>query len=151
MIVRRLADCLGTEREVHAPNWSSRRLLLARDGARFSLHDTILAAGTSTPMRYLHHREAVYCIGGEGRLVDLATGETHPIAPGTLYYLDEHDPHILVAESELRMICIFDPALVGDEVHDDDGAYPPAETGLGGAERGAAATPGERTVQGGTP
>lgn len=126
MMVRRLADCAGTDREVHAENWTSRRLLLARDGARFSLHDTVLRAGTATRMSYRHHLEAVYCIGGEGWIEDLGTGEVHRIEPGTMYWLDRHDEHVLVAETELRMVCVFDPALTGAEVHDESGAYPPA-------------------------
>jgi L-ectoine synthase len=130
VIVRRLSECIGTDREVHAPNWSSRRLLLARDGARFSLHDTVLAAGTATRMCYRHHVEAVYCIGGRGRVEDLATGEVHDIEPGTLYYLDRHDEHVLIAEDELRMVCVFDPALSGRETHDESGAYPPAPEGI---------------------
>jgi L-ectoine synthase len=24
----------------------------------------------------------------------------------------------------MRLICVFNPALVGDEVHDEDGSYP---------------------------
>ena len=74
MIVRSLADIVGTERDVEAPTWRSRRLLLAGDGQRFSLHDTVLYAGTVTEMWYKHHVEAVYCIAGTGRLTDRTTG-----------------------------------------------------------------------------
>ena len=48
----------------------------------------------------------------------------HPIGPGTLYALDDHDRHILHADTLLRMICVFNPPLVGPETHDADGAYP---------------------------
>ncbi len=124
MIVRRLADVAGTDREVTAATWTSRRLLLASDGLGFSLHDTLMKAGTSTEMWYQHHVEAVYCVAGHGSVVNLANGVESEIVPGTLYALDGHERHVLTAETELRVICVFNPALVGAETHDDDGAYP---------------------------
>jgi len=128
MIVRRLDDIAGTDRDVHAKTWNSRRLLLKGDGMGFSMHDTVLHAGTSTKMWYQNHLEAVYCIGGEGRLEDLETGKIHDIRPGVIYALDQHDRHILHADKDLRMVCVFNPPVSGDEVHDENGAYPlPAE------------------------
>jgi L-ectoine synthase len=124
MIVRTLDQIHGTDREVHAANWTSRRLLLAGDQMGFSLHDTVLHAGTETRMCYRNHLEAVYCVAGTGSLEVLATGEVFPIAPGTMYALDQHDEHVLRAATELRMVCVFSPPLVGKEVHDETGAYP---------------------------
>ena len=126
MIVRRLQDTLGTAREVsgHEGAWTSRRLLLRDDAMGFSLHDTVIRAGASLPMTYRNHLEAVYCIEGTGHILDKATGATHPIAPGTVYALDQHDPHVLVADTEMRFVCVFNPPVVGDEVHDATGAYP---------------------------
>ncbi len=124
MIIRKLDEMVGSEREVSADTWSSRRLLLADDGMGFSMHDTILHAGTETPMWYRNHVEAVYCVAGEGELVDRESGAVHPIAPGTLYALDKHDKHVLKATTELRMVCVFNPPLVGVETHDTDGSYP---------------------------
>jgi L-ectoine synthase len=135
MIVRRLEDLLGSGREVDTPNWVSRRLLLAGDGMGFSMHDTIIRAGTSTRMEYRNHLEAVYCIEGRGSILDLGTGARHPIEAGTLYALDKHDEHVLEADptTHLRMVCVFNPPVTGDEVHDDTGAYPAAdEVGTGG-------------------
>lgn len=124
MIVRSLSDIEGTDRDVRSDTWRSRRLLLADDGQRFSLHDTIIDAGTTTEMWYQHHVEAVYCIEGQGTLVDRETGEEHPLAPGTMYLLDQHDRHTVHAVSQLRMVCVFDPPVTGREVHDENGAYP---------------------------
>jgi len=124
MIIRKLTELDGTDRVVEATTWSSRRLLLAKDGMGFSMHDTILHPGTETPMWYRNHVEAVYCIEGEGEVEDLDEGVKHRIEPGTLYALDKHDRHVLRARSRLRMICVFNPALHGPEVHDEDGAYP---------------------------
>ncbi len=124
MIVRELAKIQNTERDVEAPTWRSRRLLLRDDDMGFSLHDTILHAGTETRMEYRHHQEAVYCIEGTGELEDLETGKRYAIAPGTMYALDGHERHILRATSQLRMVCVFNPPLTGGEVHDDEGVYP---------------------------
>jgi hypothetical protein len=41
-----------------------------------------------------------------------------------LYVLDGNERHELHAETDLRMVCVFTPALTGREVHDADGAYP---------------------------
>jgi len=128
MIVRHLGDILGTEREVEAPTFSSRRMLLARDGVGFSLHDTVLPAGTETRMWYRHHVEAVYCLEGEAELENLEDGTTHTIIPGMLYALDGHERHVLRVRSDFRAVCVFTPALTGSELHDDDGSYPLVET-----------------------
>jgi L-ectoine synthase len=127
MIVRQLEEVEGTDREVSTPNWTSRRLLLKRDGMGFSLHDTLLLPGTETTMCYRHHVEAVYCIEGEGEIQVLPAGPVHQVRAGTLYALDGHEHHVLRARSRLRMVCVFNPPVTGNEVHGADGAYPIAE------------------------
>lgn len=124
MIVRQLRELRGTDRDVEAPTWKSRRFLLAKDGMGFSMHDTVLYAGSETEMEYKHHVEAVYCIEGEGELQVLPDGPCYAIQPGTLYALDGHERHVLRAKSELRMVCVFNPPCTGREVHGPDGAYP---------------------------
>ncbi len=124
MIVRTLSEAMGTDREVDTPNWVSRRLLLAGDGMGFSMHDTTIRAGTSTRMKYTNHLEAVYCVAGRGRIEDLQSGTVHEIRDGTLYALDGHEEHVLTADEDLRMVCVFNPPVTGREVHDATGAYP---------------------------
>jgi len=124
MIVRRLDELSGTDREVHAENWTSRRLLLAGDGMGFSLHDTVIHPGTTTEIHYQNHLEAVYCIQGKGQVKVVETGEVYEIHAGTVYALDGNEKHLLSAETEMRMVCIFNPALVGPETHDENGVYP---------------------------
>ncbi|GAA3137563.1 ectoine synthase [Planomonospora alba] len=124
MIVRSLDDVTGTDRDVRTPTWRSRRLVLAEEKAGFSLHDTVLYAGTETTMWYAHHVEAVYCVEGTGELVDHDNGDKHLIAPGTMYLLDGHEHHTLRARTDLRMVCVFNPPCTGREVHDENGAYP---------------------------
>jgi len=127
VIVRELREVEGTGRDVDTPNWRSRRLLLAEDGMGFSLHDTVIRAGTETPMEYKHHLEAVYCIAGQGEIEVPAEGRTYALRPGVLYALDRHDRHVLRAHSEMRMVCVFNPPVTGKEVHGEDGAYPPPD------------------------
>lgn len=134
MIVRSLSDVADTDRVVTAETWTSRRLLLRDDKLGFSLHDTIVHAGTSTEMQYKNHVEAVYCIEGTGSITALETGEVFQISPGTVYALDAHDQHVLIAETDLRLVCVFNPALVGHESHDGDGSYPlPADAAAAAA------------------
>lgn len=125
MIIRRLSEL--SERPhgvVSGDTWTSRRLLLAGDGVGFSMHDTVLGSGTRTEMHYKNHVEAVYCVSGKGRIEDLETGEVHEIADGTLYCLNGHERHVLTVDEEVRMICVFNPPVVGPETHGPDGAYP---------------------------
>jgi L-ectoine synthase len=124
MIVRKLGELLGTDRDVDVANWTSRRFLLKGDGMGFSMHDTIIKAGTETFIWYAHHLEAVYCIEGSGEVELVDSGKVYPIEPGTLYALDGHEKHFLRARTQMRMVCVFNPALTGQEVHDEEGVYP---------------------------
>ncbi len=126
MLVRSLEEILGTDRDVEGGNWNSRRLLLAGDGMGFSLHDTILRAGTTTPIHYQNHLEAVYCIEGHATVELVPSGEKFEIKPGTVYALNLNDKHLLTAHVDTRMVCVFNPAVVGNEVHDENGVYPAA-------------------------
>jgi L-ectoine synthase len=128
MIVRDYHVAKETPRKVGTRQWDSVCLLLKDDGMGFSFHVTTIYAGAEVPMHYRNHLESVYCISGEGSIEDLATGERHAIRPGIVYALDANDPHVLRADSELVLACVFNPPLIGLEVHDETGAYPP-ETG----------------------
>ena len=128
MIVKKLADIVGTDQEIKSDNWTSRRLILRDADVGFSMHDTLIHAGTSTEMHYQNHLEAVYCVDGKGKVQVVETGEVFEISDGTLYVLNGHERHILSAETEMRMICVFTPALVGTETHDENGVYPLIET-----------------------
>lgn len=123
MIVKHLNDVLQTKDDVDTPTWNSRRLLLSRDGMGFSMHDTLIKPGTETFIWYRNHVEAVYCIEGEGE-IEVIGGQTYPISAGMVYALDKHEKHYLRANTQMRMICVFNPPLTGTEVHDKEGVYP---------------------------
>jgi len=125
MITRKLGDVLETARDVKGPGWNSRRLLLRSDGMGYSLNDTLITAGAEMTLEYKNHLETCYCISGNGEIVDHKTGEIHSLQPCTLYALNNHDKHTLRAFSieDMRLICVFNPALDGNEVHGKDGSY----------------------------
>jgi L-ectoine synthase len=127
MIVRSLKDISGTEFDVSGPGWISRRLLVAQDGLGYSLHDTVVLAGSELRLEYKHHYEACYCIAGRGTVTALADGIAHELRPFTVYALEQNDPHTVRAYEDLRLICVFNPALGGREVHREDGSYAPPE------------------------
>ncbi len=124
MFIKTLSETLGTADHVTGEAFESRRILLARDGLGYSFHDTVVKQGSTQHLEYKNHVEANYCIEGEGEVEEVASGRTWPLRPGTMYVLDQHDAHIVRAtKSDLRLICIFTPALTGQEKHDADGSY----------------------------
>ena len=125
MIVRTVEDLKtqGSYREKPGV-WSSARYLLRRDGMGFTLTHTTIAAGSSQTMQYKHHVEANLIVEGEGDLVDLGTGTVHRLRPGTMYAVFSNDRHRIEASTDIRIVCVFSPALVGPETHDEDGSYP---------------------------
>lgn len=126
MLIRRLEEIKGTEDAVDDGDFISRRFILSQDGMGYSVHDTIIRSGDELHMWYKNHLETVYCIEGEGEgeIEDLTEGGVHPIAPGTLYALNNHQKHVLRCRKEMRLLCVFNPPLTGQETHDKDGSYP---------------------------
>lgn len=125
MIVRNLKEAQASGRRVVDPNgnWDSTRLALKDDGMGFSFHITTIYKGADFRMHYQNHLESVYCISGKGEIENLNDGKVYEIGPGTIYLLDQHDPHVLRAEEEMVMACAFNPPLNGKEVHNKEGAY----------------------------
>jgi L-ectoine synthase len=124
MIVRKLSDAKQQGRTVTTEGWTSHRLILKDDAVGFSFHITIIPRNSILEMHYKNHFESVYCISGRGEITDLDKHEKHFIEPGTMYLLNNHDRHRLIAFEDLQLACVFNPPLRGDEVHDKSGAYP---------------------------
>lgn len=99
-------------------NGTSSRLLTQRDGMGFTVAYTTVFSGTESKLQYRRHLEACYCISGRGKIVT-QSGEIYELEPGTMYALDEHDAHSLIAnaDGDLHLISIFNPPLVGNEKH----------------------------------
>lgn len=124
MIIRDYNEAKKGSRKVQAEGWTSVRMLLKDDGMGFSFHITTIHAGAELPMHYKNHLESVYCMAGKGSIECRETGKVTEIHPGVMYALDQHDRHILRAEEDMQMACVFNPPLHGKEVHDATGAYP---------------------------
>lgn len=117
MIVKNLEELLGGPRDVDWGNGQSRRFLIESDNMQFSLTDTVVNAGSRSLLEYKNHLEACYCIQGIGEIEDTVTKRSYPLVPGTMYALDRHDKHYLVAKTQMRLVCVFLPALKGHESH----------------------------------
>ena len=82
MIVRTLAQILGTDRDVAGRGWASRSLLLPG----------LFPARHAGPRRseltiwYQHHLEACYRVEGVGEMVVQPTGRVHPVCGFDLHY-----------------------------------------------------------------
>jgi L-ectoine synthase len=124
MIIRSVNDVTDTDADIKSENWRSKRIILAKEGVGFSVHETTLYAGTENEFWYANHIEAVFIVEGRGTITDLATNETHQLEPGSLYLLNDHDKHIVRPETEMRTVCVFNPPVTGREVHDENGVYP---------------------------
>lgn len=106
-----------SNRNVDWGNGKSRRVLLKGDGFPISICDTSVNPNSKSRLQYTNHIESCFCISGNG-YVEIEGKEKYEITPGTIYSLNENDPHILGAGDEgLRLVSIFSPALSGDEKH----------------------------------
>lgn len=126
MIVRTLDEIEGTELDVRGEGWRAQRLFVKADGLGFSLSETTVDGGAEMNLWYKHHNEACFVIEGEAEITERDTGVVHRIGPGDAY-APEHDRHTIKVLSPLRLVCVFSPALSGQETHDADGSYVPAE------------------------
>ncbi|TCK20043.1 ectoine synthase [Pseudonocardia endophytica] len=126
MIVRTLDEITDTERDVEAENkqWRSKRIVLAKDGVGFSVHETVLQPGTINDFWYANHIEAVFITEGEGELYDKDNDITYQLAPGSIYVLSGNEKHQLRPKTLMKTVCVFTPPVTGREVHDENGVYP---------------------------
>jgi L-ectoine synthase len=124
LIVRSLEEITDTERDIKTPNWRSKRIVLANDGVGFSVHETILNAGSVNDFWYANHIEAVFITKGEAELYDKDNDKTYQLGPGSIYVLSGNEKHQLRPKTDLHTVCVFNPPVTGREVHDENGVYP---------------------------
>lgn len=117
-------ELIGTSRQVECPKggFTSFRLLLEKDGQGFTMTKTVIPPGDWQHWHYKHHSEACFCIKGFGQLKNIETGEISFIYPGVMY-APEQDKHAFMAIDEIELVCVFNPPLKGNEVHQKDGSY----------------------------
>lgn len=123
MTIRTIEGIEGTERDITGKGFRSLRLILASDGMGFSLHKTVIPKGGPHVWHYKQHLEACFCIQGSGILTNLQTGQRHAVHVDTVYILDNHDKHSFEALEDCVLVSVFNPPIVGNEIHKADGSY----------------------------
>ena len=125
MIVRTLEDVKATGGFGQKKGcWSSARYLLKPDNVGFTVTMTEVAAGQKLVLEYKNHIESNLIIEGRLMLTNMDDNSAYELSAGDMYALDKHDRHSIDALTDLKLVCVFTPALRGDETHDSDGSYP---------------------------
>ncbi|XP_006816715.1 L-ectoine synthase-like [Saccoglossus kowalevskii] len=126
-VANSLKEIIGTEKDVDWKRGHSRRFLVKADGFAVSFNNTLCSAGNSTKLGYMNHEESAYYIKGSTTYSwdEGASIVKTRIGPdsGTIYNMDKHDKHVLTAHEDSIVLCVFYPALRGDENHNHDGEY----------------------------
>lgn len=114
---------IESERTVSFHAGISKRILLKKDGMGFGLtRTTIQPESGKVFQHYKNHMEACYCVKGRAILTDI-DGNEFGVEEGVTYILDKNDPHWFEALEETILICVWNPPLIGMEVHREDGSY----------------------------
>ena len=127
MFVKTIEDVrqVGMELTVAGGAAVSARYLTAADHLGFSFSAVRLQAGAEANLWYKHHWEANLVLEGMLEVTDAATSDVHQIGPGGLYVVGPTDRHHVKALTDVHAISVFNPPLTGEEVHDEEGSYPP--------------------------
>jgi len=126
MFVKTLEDVRNAGMEVDVAGIAtSRRYVTAADNLGFSLHSVHIKAGVEADLWYKNHWEGNLMLDGEMEVTDRTTGDVHKLGPGGLYLVGPNDRHHVKALTDVHVISVFDPPLVGNEPRDEDGAFPP--------------------------
>lgn len=121
---------LPEKRKVTFHSGVSNRILLDEDKMGYALTKTVIQPGKKVFQHYKNHLESCYCVAGNATLTNATTGEEFTIVPDVTYVLDNNDPHYFEAHEETVLICVFNPPLVGNEIHLDDGSYEKNQSGF---------------------
>jgi L-ectoine synthase len=107
---------------------SAVRLLTKSDGLNFSISEARAQKAGHSDLWYKNHWEANYVRSGNATLEDRSTGERWDLYPGVLYCVGPGDRHRIsrTEDTNMRIISVFNPPIVGLETHDEDGAYAPS-------------------------
>lgn len=116
---------LDESRVIHCPKggFVSNRILLESDGTGYGMTKTVIPVNGKQYWHYKNHIESCYCVSGKATLTNAITNEQFEIKPDVTYVLDKNDPHYFEAHEETVLICVFNPPLQGNEVHQEDGSY----------------------------
>jgi L-ectoine synthase len=128
MFAKRADEMRRSGQEIIVANGRVRtlRMLTKADGIGFGFSDVHMAAGAEALLWYKHHWEANHILTGTGEVTDLGTGRTWKLEPGMAYNVGPADRHRVLAHTDMHLVSMFCPALVGNEQHDADGALAPS-------------------------
>ena len=114
---------LPKERVIDFHAGKSNRILLKSENMGFGITKTVIQpSGGKVFQHYKNHLEACYCVSGYGVLTDI-DGNEFGISEGVTYVLDKNDAHWFEAMEETVLICVWNPPLIGNEIHREDGSY----------------------------
>jgi len=118
----------NSRREVFCPDggFVSERLIVADDDVGYSLTKTSIPGGRKEVWHYKNHFESCYVISGEAIISDCA-GVRHNLSVGDTYILNNNDKHLFESITDVVLLCVFNPPLIGNELHDTDRSYPVAQ------------------------
>jgi L-ectoine synthase len=123
MIIKHKDNLQNTKNVVTTKAYTSTRFLLREDGVGLTLTDIYLHPEIDAIYHYPHHLEIAYCLEGKATLENLEDGTIHEVTPGFIWATTKERFRFKVIET-IRLICVFNPALVGPEVADKDGSFP---------------------------
>ena len=125
MFVRTIEDGRAAGRESIRYGGAARvaRYLAAEDGLGFSFSDVHYRAGREGELWYKNHWEANLVLEGTLEVTDYAADALHTLGAGGLYCVGPEDRHRLKAVTDVHLVSVFNPPLIGQEAHDADGSY----------------------------
>ena len=126
MFVKRVDEMRAAGKEMITANGQARtiRMLTKTDGIGFGFSDVRLAAGAEAILWNKHHWQANHIISGSGEVTDTTTGQTWELGPSMAYNVGPKDRHRVCANTDIHLLSVFCPPLLGNEQHDEDGVLP---------------------------
>lgn len=123
MKVVKISELEKQDKVKKCPNggFTSNRILLAEDNMGYSMTKTVIEPNGKQFWWYKNHLESCYCISGKGILT--VNEKEYIIEPDTTYILDKNEKHYFEAIETVTLICVFNPPLQGNELHNEDGYY----------------------------
>lgn len=123
MLIKHKDNLQGTKNVVKTAAYTSTRFLLREDNIGLTMTDIYLNPGIDAIYHYPHHLEIAYCLEGKAILENLEDGKVYEVTPGFIWATTKERFRFKVLGT-IRLICVFNPALVGPEVADKDGTFP---------------------------
>ena len=123
MFVKRVDDMRRAGKEMMTANGQARtiRMLTQADAVGFGFEDVRLAAGAEATLWVKQHWQANHIVSGAGEATDMTSGQTWELAPGMAYYVGPEDRHRLRARTDIHLLSVISPPLMGDEQFGADG------------------------------